>query len=116
MNKEIKTTIIFILTMLSIYLVFLISDMLEVYKKYKPIEDVLVELSAREYSDEYNCIQFSQDAVKMLAEKNIKAIEITGTDNEEILHRWISIEIEPQHKKILKPDEYKSLSLSQNYE
>ena len=53
----------------------------------------------------------------MLAEKNIKAIEIVG-ENEidtEILHMWIGIEIEPIANYILKPNEYKTLLLRQNY-
>lgn len=90
-----------------------IKNVIHIYKKYQPIENVLQEISLREYSENYNCVQFSQDAVKMLAEKNIKAVEITGK-SEKGYHRWIAIEIEPILNEILKPNKYEVLMLSQN--
>ena len=90
-----------------------VNEAIYIYKKYQPVENVLQEISSKEYSEDYNCVQFSQDAVKALAEKNIKAIEITGK-NQKGYHRWISIEIEPINGEILKPNEYEALMLSKN--
>ena len=91
----------------------LFMDMLHIYYKYKPIESVLREMSLMEYTDNYKCIQFSEDTVKKLKEKGIQASMISGRTKDGP-HRWIAIEFESQTGRILKPDNYETLLLSKN--
>ena len=84
-----------------------------IYIKYKPIESVLWEISSREYTEDYKCIQFSEDAVEMFKEKGIQASMVSGR-KEGKAHRWIAIEFKPQEGTILKPNEYNTLLLSKN--
>ncbi|NIA09510.1 MAG: hypothetical protein GWP10_07235 [Nitrospiraceae bacterium] len=103
-----------ILTILIIIIsIYFLGDMVYIYQKYKPIENVLQEMSSREYTENYKCVQFSEDAVKMLAEKGIQASMISGKKNGK-WHRWIAIEFKPQTGEILKPNEYETILLSKN--
>ena len=91
-----------------------VRDIFYIYNKYKPIENVLQEISSKEYTDDYNCVQFSKDAVKAFAEQNISAVEISGKGSEKENHRWIGIEIEPQRGRFLKVSEFETVELSKN--
>lgn len=92
---------------------YFLGDMIYIYQKYKPIENVLQEISSREYTEDYKCIQFSEDAVEMLSKKGIQASMISGKKNGN-WHRWIAVEFKPQTGEILKTNEYKTLILSKN--
>ena len=87
---------------------YFLGDMFYVYQKYQPIESVLREISSREYTEDYKCIQFSEDAIEMLSEKGIQASAISGKKNGNN-HRWIAVEFETQTGEILKTNEYETL-------
>lgn len=106
--KKLLTILIIIIS------AYFLVDMAYVYIKYKPIDSVLQEMSSREYTEDYKCIQFSEDAVEMLSEKGIQASMISGKSDRGNNHRWIAIEFKPQTGQILKTNEYETLLLSKN--
>lgn len=77
-------------------------ETLKVYNKWYKVENILQEISKKEYSENYNCVDFSKEAIKELEKNNIQAVEIVGKVNNQD-HSWIAIEIEPQSNTILQP-------------
>ncbi|MCK5117875.1 MAG: hypothetical protein KAR44_14870 [Candidatus Aegiribacteria sp.] len=84
-----------------------------IYEKYLPIEKALNNVSSREYTDEYNCVNFSIDLKEELKKEGISSVMITGNSTLGY-HRWIAIEFEPITGDILKSDNYNSILLSKN--
>ncbi len=66
--------------------------------KYRSLEDALEEVSQHPYDEfTYNCVNFSQDAVKQLQENNISSSIIIGyKEGETFNHAFIGVWIDPQ--------------------
>lgn len=65
--------------------------------KYRPLEDTLEQISQHSYTDNYDCTNFSEDAVKQLQENNISSSIIIGyKEGETFNHAFIGVWIDPQ--------------------
>jgi hypothetical protein len=64
--------------------------------KYIPLDDVLQEVSTREYDlEKYNCLNFSKDAQVKLKEKGINSSIIIGTNGGKYDHAYLGVWIDP---------------------
>lgn len=104
LRKSIKNIVIIALSIIVILLTIIsigtIRHILrtEYLEKYIPLDQALQEIEKHSYTKDYKCLNFSEDLVKKLKEKNIQAeIEIgyNGT-NRDVGHAWVGIWFEPQ--------------------
>jgi hypothetical protein len=64
--------------------------------KYVPLDNVLQEMSKREYDlENYNCVNFSKDAQLKLKNKNINSTIIVGTNGTKYDHAYLGVWIDP---------------------
>ena len=79
-----------------------------IYEKYLPLERALDEIASKQYRENYNCVNFTEDLEKILIENDIASIKIIGRMPNQTppeLHEWIAIQFKPQTGEILKVSE-----------
>ena len=54
------------------------------------------DVANRKYTDNYKCLQFSQDLVQKLKERGIQSEVVIGYQPDGTKHAWIQVWIEPQ--------------------
>lgn len=104
LRKSIKNIVIIALSIIVILLTIIsvgtIRHILrtEYLEKYIPLDQALQEIEKHSYTEDYKCLNFSEDLVKKLKEKNIQAeIEIGyNGENRDVGHAWVGIWFEPQ--------------------
>jgi len=55
-----------------------------------------------EYTEEYNCVDFSNDLVEKLKERGIQSETVTGYQSDGTRHMWVGVWVEPQTGKFTK--------------
>lgn len=107
MKKLLLLSLVFINLIIGIWIgIYFFTEFNPEYKKYEKIEKILKETSKRNYdSDKYNCLNFSQDAQKMLKEEGINS-NIIILKKPDVLHAVISIWFDPQSGNFVKENEY----------
>lgn len=74
------------------------------YQEHTLFYDTLIKISRREPTENYKCIQFSEDLVKELAKIGIKS-EIIYGELDGKGHAWVGIWIEPMSGMFIKTNE-----------
>lgn len=75
---------------------------------YIGFDEALKEVASNVYDiDEYNCVDFSNDLQNELEDAGIKTVIMKGKEkiDDQNLHQWIAVWIEPQTGRFIKPDE-----------
>jgi len=76
-------------------ILFLSPDLSAPLNPYIKVDSILKEISSREYTNKYQCVDFSKDLQKMLRENSIESEIVRGTRNNNG-HAWSCIWVEPQ--------------------
>jgi len=77
-------------------------------EKYRKMDQILNKISQREYSKEYNCIDFSQDAQYELKKEGIESSIIIGhKEKHNNNHAYLGIWIDPQDNEFINGYEFK---------
>lgn len=78
--------------------------------KYVPLDNVLQEMSKREYDlENYNCVNFSKDAQLKLKGKGINSTIIVGTRGTKYDHAYLGVWLDPQTGEFVQEYQFKSL-------
>lgn len=95
-----------------------IEDLKEDIENSKPLFQQIAEdvANSHEYSDDYNCVDFTRDLVKALKEAGYEAEKVVGyarwcdpnKNSNDCLHAWtkVTVYIESTTGKVLTPEEY----------
>ncbi len=105
--KVIKNLTIFFLGFFTaiILVLYFFSDLL----KYREVEATLLEIQKNKYDPEtYNCVNFSQDAVKSLKQKNIESnVVVIKQPGQQTGHAVIGLWIiDPQNGEFINGADY----------
>lgn len=65
-----------------------------IHQKYLPLEKALREISEREYTEDYQCNEFSDDLRKELDDIGIQTLKVNGMANGGG-HWWVAVQFEP---------------------
>jgi hypothetical protein len=84
------------------------------YEKHKELIRILEEVKSQEYSERYQCLEFSKSLVKKLSAQGVPSrVEIVNQGEPDKYHAVVALQIEPQNGKIVKYETVDSCTINE---